>query len=456
MASVDADVVIIGSGIAGLMAAHLLADEVNVILITKARLTASNSNLAQGGIAAAIGDHDDWRLHLADTMLAGYGHNRYEQVKTVVRRAPTIIETMQKLGVPFDAKHGSLTLGREAAHRQRRIIHAYGDQTGRAFIETLVQLIIQRVNIYEDTMAVELLVEDGAVGGVKTNKGAITARHTIMATGGAGQLFECTSNAPEATGDGMALAYRAGALLADLEFIQFHPTVLSKDGASFGLVSEAVRGEGAQLVTAEGERIMGTNPLKELAPRDIVSRALYAEIQAGKSVYLDCRMIENFSSRFPGISRLCQQAKVTDSLLPVVPGAHFISGGIHTDGVGRTSLQQLYAIGEVACTGVHGANRLASNSLLEGLVFAELAVQDILSRPRTTERITRDHSKYAGQLALPARQELQQRMTACVGIERSAESLMEMKEWLSRFGQRRFTCNNPAAMRNLNWRICCF
>ncbi|WP_165763716.1 L-aspartate oxidase [Halalkalibacter urbisdiaboli] len=435
MASWDADVLIIGSGIAGLMAAHLLADKKNVILITKSNVNRSNSSWAQGGIAAALGTDDDWRKHFADTLLAGLSHHVDEHVEILVKRAPSLIREMEKIGVPFDkSKDGTLSLGMEGAHSRRRIVHANGDQTGKAFTETLIHVLKDRVTFLEETTAIQLLKQEDKVVGVLTDKGVFQAPKTILATGGAGQLYERTSNVPEATGDGFALAYRAGATLADMEFVQFHPTILYREGYAHGLISEAVRGEGAVLVDEEGTPIMANQPLKDLAPRDIVSREIHRKYCEGKRVFLDCRSIPNFSKRFPGISRICEKASIDlkQLLLPVAPGAHFVSGGVWTNQRGQTTVDNLYAIGEVACTGVHGANRLASNSLLEGLVFAEAVAKDILHSKPTIDYMKFDKkvANHIKEHMLPSKKELQEKMTLLVGIERNAQTLKEMKQWL--------------------------
>ncbi|WP_100406565.1 L-aspartate oxidase [Bacillus solitudinis] len=433
MASKGADVLIIGSGIAGLMAAHLLADKKNVILITKSKVEVSNSSWAQGGIAAAIGPDDHWKYHFKDTLLAGQDHHVQDHVAMLVQRAPDLIKAMKELGVPFDTtSEGEFSLGMEGAHSRRRIVHAHGDQTGRAFTDTLINKLQGRVTFVEETMALELLKQNNKVIGVRTNKGKFLANATILATGGAGQLFKRTSNVREATGDGFALAYRAGAMLADMEFVQFHPTILFTKNKAMGLISEAVRGEGAVLVDNYGKKIMEDHPQKDLASRDIVSRAIHHAYLEGREVYLDCRMIRDFPTRFPGISRICEKASIDldERMLPVAPGAHFMSGGVWTDQCGRSSVEQLYAIGEVACTGVHGANRLASNSLLEGLVFAEAVSKDLLTQESSPVFEVIETSKVVGHIQLPSKESLQERMTEWVGIERDASSLMKMKQWL--------------------------
>lgn len=435
MADKAVDVVIIGSGIAGLMTAHLLADHLNVMIITKSNLAQSNSSLAQGGMAAAIDPLDSWSSHYADTLEAGHHHHHFDHLELLVKRAPLIVKKLEELGVEFDRdQHGRLKLGMEGAHSHRRIVHAEGDQTGRAMTAALIRQVQHRVQVLEQTMVQSLLLTDAGVGGVETDRGVVSARATILVTGGAGQLYTHTSNVPEATGDGLALAYRAGARLIDMEFVQFHPTLLVRDGQTYGLISEAVRGEGAFLVNRSGERLMAWHPLKDLAPRDVVSRSIAQALHRGEPVFLDCRAIKNFAQRFPGLMKRCQQAQIDQNqpLLPVAPGAHFFSGGIETNAIGQTSLPGLYAIGEVACTGVHGANRLASNSLLEGLVFAEQVATYLRGVPLFDKRespLVEEGSPSANGCP-PTKAAIQAKMTAHVGMNRDEYGLKEMKRWL--------------------------
>ncbi|MCM3712668.1 L-aspartate oxidase [Alkalihalobacillus oceani] len=435
MADKAVDVVIIGSGIAGLMTAHLLADDLNVMIITKSNVAQSNSSLAQGGMAAAIDPLDSWSSHYADTLEAGHHHHHFDHLELLVKRAPLIVKKLEELGVEFDRdQYGRLKLGMEGAHSHRRIVHAEGDQTGRAITAALIRQVQHRVQLLEQTMVQNLLLTDAGVGGVETDRGVVRAKATILATGGAGQLFTHTSNVPEATGDGLALAYRAGARLIDMEFVQFHPTLLVRAGQTYGLISEAVRGEGAFLVNQNGERLMAWHPLKDLAPRDVVSRSIEQALHRGEQIFLDCRVIENFAQCFPGLIKRCQQAKIDQNqpLLPVAPGAHFMSGGIETNANGQTSLPGLYAIGEVACTGVHGANRLASNSLLEGLVFAEQVATYLREVPlfdgREAQLVEEGPPLVSG--CPPTKTAIQANMTAYVGMNRDEYGLQEMKRWL--------------------------
>lgn len=431
------DVIVIGSGIAGLMTAHLLADHLNVIMITKSSVKTSNSSKAQGGMAASISPVDHWTKHFNDTTVAGQHHHRLDHLELLVRRAPNVVKTLEQLGVPFDRNEdGTLQLGMEGAHSCRRIVHASGDKTGEMFVTTLVECVKNRINLYENTFVRRLLQKDGKVVGVEAeNNHFIYAKAVIVATGGVGALYPYTSNVKEATGDGFALAYRAGASLIDMEFIQFHPTLFIKDDRCYGLISEAVRGEGAFLVNDRGERILKSHPLGDLAPRDIVSRAIYAEMKKGNSVYLDCSKIDRLQQKFPSLYERLQKVKIENNLLPVAPGAHFISGGIETDINGKTDVEGLYALGEVACTGVHGANRLASNSLLEGLVFAEQIATHILSNSVQGETEHEEQVAAKMNTIIPSKAEIQQKMDALVGIERDEHRLTEMKQWLAPFLQ---------------------
>ncbi len=434
------DVIVVGSGIAGLMTAHLLADQLNVMIITKSEMKTSNSSMAQGGMAAAIGSQDDWRKHLEDTIEAGQHHHKIEHIEHLVKSGPAVVRTLQKLGVRFDQDNdGSLLLGMEGAHQQRRIVHANGDQTGKAFTSALMNVLKDRVTILEQTMVIKLLQANNRVIGVQTERECIYAKATVLATGGVGQLYSYTSNVPEATGDGIALAFRAGAKVVDMEFVQFHPTLLVKGNQTHGLISEAVRGEGAFLIDDKGKKLMDWHPLADLAPRDVVSRAILRERKNGRTIYLNCRNTKDFSRRFPGLYQRCIQAGIDleSMLLPVTPGAHFISGGIETDSAGRTALNGLYAVGEVACTGVHGANRLASNSLLEGLVFAEQVAAHISSlsfeQPLPHDKGKKVIEEMDVVLSLPSKAMIQKWMTAYVGIERDGFHLQNMKQWLEPF-----------------------
>jgi L-aspartate oxidase len=372
------DVLIIGSGIASLTVAAKLCKEKNVVIITKKKIRNSNSMLAQGGVAVAIAEDDHWKSHFDDTMNAGCYANREEMVELLVKEGQRTIQSLIKEGMAFDRdEEGNLLLGKEGAHRARRILHAGGDRTGAFLTEYMIKRVQEHATIIEDETVIDLIVRNKTCVGVitRTEEGNVqkyVAQHIVLATGGIGGIYRYTSNAQVITGDGLAMAYRAGCELEDLEFVQFHPTMLYVNGYACGLVSEAVRGEGAILVTSTGGRVMqGVHEMEDLAPRDIVSREIYQRLLQKERVFLDISMITHFEKRFPAITELCHRhdISVEEGLIPVVPGAHFHMGGIKTNQHGETSISRLYAVGEVACQGVHGANRLASNSLLEGLVY---------------------------------------------------------------------------------------
>jgi L-aspartate oxidase len=385
------DVAIIGGGIAGLSVALRLPTYLRVALFTKGQLGESNTRYAQGGLTAALGADDSPELHFKDTIAAGAGLCDEAAVHILTEQAPAAVHWLISMGVQFDREQpGSdahttgdgLLLGREAAHSRWRVLHAGGDATGAEIERALMTVVRQRSSIvlYEETYVSSLRVENGVCTGLEAldrdgQVFTVEAQATILANGGAGGLWLHTSNPAGATADGIALAWRAGAALTDLEFMQFHPTVLVVGGGSH-LVSEAVRGEGAYLRNHAGERFMPKyHPLAELAPRDVVARSILSEMlsEGTDCQYLDLRHLPatRMHERFPTISAICRRygLDLAGDLLPVAPAAHYCMGGVVTDTYGRTTLAGLYAVGEVACTGVHGANRLASNSLLEGLVF---------------------------------------------------------------------------------------
>jgi len=397
------DVAIIGGGIAGLSVALRLPESVRVALFTKGQLGESNTRYAQGGLAVALGADDRPALHLQDTLAAGAGLCDEEAVRVLVEQAPDAVRWLISLGVQFDRTHDAdethvtpdgFLLGREGAHSRWRVLHAGGDATGAEIERVLIAELRRRTSVVvcEETFVRLLVVEQGVCVGVeavdKDGHGfTIGADATILANGGAGGLWLHTSNPAGATADGLALAWDAGVALTDLEFMQFHPTVLVADNASH-LISEAVRGEGAYLRNHAGERFMPRySEQNELAPRDVVARAILSEMLAEQTdcQYLDLRHLpaDKMHARFPTISVLCRThgLDLATDLLPIAPAAHYCMGGVMVDTYGRTNVSGLYAVGEVACTGVHGANRLASNSLLEGLVYGiriadSLATQD--------------------------------------------------------------------------------
>ncbi|MCD7032940.1 L-aspartate oxidase [Metabacillus sp. GX 13764] len=437
------DVLIIGSGIAALAAADQLCETMSVRILTKGSFFDGNSYLAQGGVAAVLSTEDTWDSHCKDTMEAGAFQNDPKAVKQLVENGTDAIMTLISNGMAFDHNaSGSLALGREGAHSYNRIAHAGGDATGKALLQFLLKKLQDKVAFAQHTMAIDLLMhENRCTGAAARNKAgetvSYTASHTIIAAGGCGALYEHTSNHPFLTGDGLALAYRAGAELGDLEFVQFHPTMLLKNGSAAGLISEAVRGEGAFLQNELGERFMQhVHPLADLAPRDIVAREIFRQNKNGQKVFLNTLPVKNFEQRFPTITALCRKHGINpvESLIPVVPGMHFFMGGIMTDLHGRTSVENLYAAGESACTGVHGANRLASNSLLEGLVFGKKLGEYIQSKPAAFSSQAPFLKQSVHQVPhFPDKKEIQAVMTAYLGIQRTEAELSRASEWFSAY-----------------------
>ncbi|WP_461200228.1 L-aspartate oxidase [Anoxybacillus sp. TBDG-1] len=433
-----ADVIIVGSGLAALMVAYHLCEYKNVIIFTKSNKEISNSWLAQGGVAAAIHPNDHWLSHYEDTIIAGCEHNDDEAVRILVQEGREAIQHFMNIGFLFDVdERGQLLFGQEGAHRMKRILHAGGDATGKNMVSFLFEKLSGRVTFIENDPVIDLLVSDGHCVGVQTKHRTYTADATVIATGGIGQLYTFTSNAETATGDGIAMAYRAGAAVTDMEFVQFHPTMLDVNGKAVGLISEAVRGEGAILVTDDGRQVMdGVHPQKDLAPRDVVSRAIDNEIKNGHRVFLNISMIPHFPSRFPTITSLCERYHIDwrSGLIPVVPGAHFLMGGIVVNMHGETTLPGLYAVGEAACTGVHGANRLASNSLLEALVFSRRLAFHLLQKTRQHRMLKKSERKENDlRIVLPTRDEIQHVMTQYVGIVRDYDNLFQAKQWFEQY-----------------------
>lgn len=382
-------ILVVGSGVAGLFTAWRCAEQGPVLLMTKRTLRDSNTMWAQGGIAAALGAGDSPELHRRDTLAAGAALCDADAVDVLVNEGPDRVRELVEAGARFDLNAaGNFKLGKEAAHSRRRIVHARGDQTGAEVSRTLIERVqaSPNVQVLETARVLDLIMLDGRCIGVRAAIAGqpveVFAEAVVMATGGLGQVYKHTTNPTVATGDGFAIAHRAGARMQDMEFVQFHPTALATSENPLALVSEAVRGEGATLLDGTGKRFMtGKHKLAELAPRDIVAREIFRAQERTGVVHLDARAITDFDTRFPGIFALCSARGVdprTD-LIPVTPAAHYMMGGIVTSLDGRTTIPGLYACGEVACTGVHGANRLASNSLLEGLVFAERVARDAIT-----------------------------------------------------------------------------
>jgi L-aspartate oxidase len=377
------DILVIGAGIAGLRAALEVPPDLQVLVITKDAIQQSNSSYAQGGIAGVLSPEDRFENHIEDTLTAGVGLCDRDIVEMVVREAPAQINDLINWGTHFDLEGGQLALTREGGHSHRRIVHALGDATGHEVMRAIIDRARQAPNItlWDRTFTVDLLTHEGVCAGAlvyrpRRQKLLIWAKQTILASGGAGMVYRETTNPPVATGDGMAAAYRAGAALRDMEFMQFHPTVLYLAGSSRYLITEAVRGEGAYLRDKNGVRFMLDEDRRaELAPRDIVAGAIFRSMERTQhpNVYLDLSHLdaERVRQRFPGIDKVCRGfgLDITKDRIPVRPGAHYMIGGVAVDAQGRTTLPHLWAAGEVTSSGLHGANRLASNSLLEGLVF---------------------------------------------------------------------------------------
>jgi len=507
----NTDVVVVGSGIAGLTCAlHLREAGLHVTVVTKVNIDDGSTRWAQGGIAAVLDPLDTPAAHAADTIVAGVGLCDPAAVDVLVSEGPARVRELIRWGTQFD-RHpdGSLMLTREGGHHANRIVHSGGDATG-AEVQRALHAAVRRdpwIRLVEHALVLDLLRDAGgrACGvtlhvlgeGTAEGVGAVLARAVVLATGGMGQIFASTTNPVVSTGDGVALALRAGAVVTDLEFVQFHPTALAlptggvhlgvipavgdqhsppdgipskrthsppdgipskrsptrttprSTGKQQGLISEALRGEGAHLVDADGKRFMvGQHELAELAPRDIVAKAIHRVMLAtgADHVYLDARQLPDVAARFPTITAACRAAGVdpVTELIPVAPAAHYASGGVRTDLRGRTSIPSLYACGEVACTGVHGANRLASNSLLEGLVFARRIAEDIAAdlAPQT-EPVARDAGGFA--VAASTREPLQLAMTRGAGVLRSGASLATTAVELVLLGQAR------AAAQTGNW-----
>jgi len=442
------DYIVVGSGIAGLYIALLAMERGSVLVLTKGSIDDCNTKYAQGGIAVAMGKEDSPELHYKDTMAAGAGLSDPEAVRILTEEAADCVADLIKFGVPFDTLDGEITLTREAAHSVPRVMHAGGDATGEHIEVTLSrQVHSSPIKVLENCLASQILVQRGRVVGVRaldSHTGSIeeySCKFLILATGGAGRLFKYTTNSDVVTGDGIALAFEAGAEISDMEFFQFHPTVLRLPGVAPFLISEAVRGEGGILRNVEGHRFMPDYAAKaELATRDIVARSIVYEMNKTHSdrVFLDVAHLPSrlITTRFPHIYRFCREhgLDITKGLVPVAPAAHYLMGGVKVNIWGETSIPGLFAAGETACTGLHGANRLASNSLLESVVFSKRIVQrtEVTTPPRHGKRQTgkpiscclseREALSKVPSLNLP---NLQSVMWDKVGIIRSGKSLKE-------------------------------
>jgi len=448
------DAIVVGAGVAGLTFALQLPENRRVALITKGELGESNTRYAQGGLSAAISPEDSPRFHEQDTLVAGAGLSDPDAVRTLVDGAPEAVDWLISIGANFDRDAGgAVLLGREAAHSHRRVLHAGGDATGAEIERALVAEARRRTNIdfWPHSFAIDLVQEGSRVTGllIEDQNGLIKrleAPVTVIAAGGAGQVWATTSNPLGATADGLAMAIRAGAVIADCEFVQFHPTVLSLESSTAFLVSEAVRGEGAVLRNDAGTRFMlDEHPQAELAPRDVVARGIHRQLirNPDGNVYLDLRSLDPGAvvERFPTISRELQKRglDLAHDLIPVAPAAHYFMGGLAASSEGRTSLEGLLALGEASCTGVHGANRLASNSLLEGLVFGALSAGRVArdyapiasEHEHSTRGIATSHGDES--LAIALREAVQETMSENVGVERDAAGLSKAIDMLRQF-----------------------
>jgi len=454
----QADFLVIGSGVAGLRAAVELSQKGRVLVLTKGHPLQSSSIHAQGGVAVALSEEDDVSIHLTDTLKAGHGLCRKEAVRVLVEEGPERIQELIKWGAKFDKAGGKFAFAREAAHSRSRILRARGDATGNEMVRALIAQVnrqkdVQRVDHH---FTVDLAIDGGRCCGavvldeISGRQFVLPARAVVLSTGGAGQIFARTTNPPNATGDGIAMALRAGAVLQDMEFIQFHPTALYLPSSPPFLLSEAMRGEGGQLRNNKGEVFMHRyHPMGALAPRDIVSRAIWVEMAATKArhVYLDVTHLgaDFVKRRFPTIYATCLRydIDITEEWIPVSPSAHYMMGGVWTDVNGATTVPGLFAAGEVACSGVHGANRLASNSLLEGLVFGARAAEAAVafaSRHSVPLLSSYEAAIRPGQFgtledAEKLRSSLRRTMWGQVGIIRSGESLIRACAQLSRWAQ---------------------
>ena len=452
------DVLVLGGGLAGLRSALAVEPCRSVLVINKDNLDDSSSQWAQGGIASVIDPADQFDNHIADTIKAGGDLCNPHIVDSIVREAPARIAELIQWGTKFDERDGELELGREGGHSHHRIVHALGDATGREVMRAVIQQAVNapNINLWPETFTIDLVTHEGVCRGAlvwhpQRGKTMIWARRTILATGGAGQIFRESTNPAGASGDGIALAWRAGAVVRDMEFMQFHPTVLYIAGGSRSLITEAVRGAGAYLVDRDGHRFMpGFDARAELAPRDVVSQAITKVMRrtSHSNVYLDLSHLESnmVRQRFPGMDKICRKfgLDLATDRIPVRPGAHYMIGGVAVDTNGQTSIPHLFAAGEVASSGLHGANRLASNSLLEGLVFGSRAGEQVTHELERADQEIEDendlevpfltHAHAVDPADTPnaelldlsdIRNSLRSLMWRHVGVERSGDSLQE-------------------------------
>ncbi len=470
-----ADVLIIGSGLAGLRAALAVDPGLSTLVITKDNLIESNSTYAQGGIAGVLSPEDSFDSHVRDTLTAGGSLCHRDVVEMVVREAPIRIEELIAWGTRFDRAGDAIALGREGGHEYGRIAHALGDATGKEVMRAIAAAVEARPNIsvWDRTFTIDLLTHEDACRGAlvwnpQHGRTFVWAKQTVLCSGGAGQLYRETTNPAVATGDGIALAYRAGAEVRDLEFMQFHPTVLYIAGGSRSLISEATRGEGARLVDRRGHRFMfDYDPRGELAPRDVVSLAIVSQMEKTKhpNVYLDMTHLDPqlVLQRFPGIAAVCREFNIdiTQERIPVRPGAHYMMGGVTVDREGRTSVPGLWAAGETASTGLHGANRLASNSLLEALVFGAHAGE---GASREASRMSDQYAAVPIEYTPPPspteplnladiRNSLQSLLWRSVGVLRNADGLTEaldnIQHWCRYVLQRQFKDPSGWELQNM-------
>lgn len=448
---IEKDVIVIGAGIAGLFTALRASEnKQSVLMITKKSLLDSNTRYAQGGIAAVISDDDSPAYHREDTLIAGAGLCSEDAVNVLVHEGPEGVNNLISMGTQFDLENGEFALTKEGAHSQRRILHANGDATGYEIVRALSEKATADpgIDVWDDHFVIDLVTQDGECCGAIVQKPDgqrlhVRGKATILCSGGTGQLYRYTTNPDVATGDGIAMAYRAGALIQDMEFVQFHPTSLCYPGAPRFLISEAVRGEGAFLRNIRGERFMERyHHQLELAPRDVVARAIVSEMEETKStfVYLDIthESPEMVKHRFPTIYEFCLQygLDLTTDWIPVAPAAHYMMGGVKTDLFGETNIRRLFACGEVSSTGVHGANRLASNSLSEAIVFGKRIVDSIMKLPEleTKPVIERNQPRSSApmQAVVEKRLKLQKVMVRYAGLRRDAHGLERGLEELKR------------------------